>query len=137
MRKDLSVILQHLTPVEPDRSFCEAVLLCVHATQRRTARLRFMVLGSTAFASTLALVPAIKFAAAEFTQTGFSEYLSVLFSDGGGVLVYWHEFALLLAESFPVLAITLLFFVAFVLLGSLRLALINARVAFMPNYSHN
>lgn len=137
MRKDLSVILQHLTPVEPGGDFCEAVLLRVHAIERRTARLRFMVLGSMTLASILALVPAYRFAATEFTQTGFREYLSVLFSDSATVLSYWHELLFLLAESFPVLAITLLLFVAFVLLGSLRLALINARIAFMSNYSHN
>lgn len=137
MRKDLSVILRNVTPVEPDRGLYGAILVRIERAERRAARLRFAVLGSTTLASIAALFPAISFARLEFVHTGFGEYVSVLFSDGGTVLAYWHEFALLLAESFPVLATTLLLFVAFVFLGSLRLTLLNARIAFHPNYSHN
>ena len=137
MRKNLSVILRHLTPVEPNIRLYEAVLVRIEYAERRAARLRFALLGSTTLVSVAALFPAFAFARLEFTQTGFGEYISVLFSDSGTVLMYWHEFVLLLAESFPVFATTILLFIAFVFLGSLRLALINARVAFMQNYSHN
>lgn len=137
MRKDLSVILRHLTPVEPNIRLYEAILVRIERAERRAARLRFALLGSTTLVSIVAFFPAFAFARFEFVQTGFGEYVSVLFSDSGTAFAYWHEFVLLLAESFPVFATMVLLFVAFVLLGSLRLALINARIAFTPNYSHN
>ena len=116
---------------EPPERLYGNILIRIEREKIRAARIRFAVLGTTALASTLALIPAYQYAASEFTQSGFLQYLSVVFSDSSIAAVYWKEFALTLAESAPVLGATILLSVIFALLGSFALTIKNARRAFL------
>src|SRR3989344_2995718 len=108
---------------EPPERLYGNILIRIEREKNRAARIRFAVLGTTALASTLALIPAYQYAASEFTQSGFLQYLSVVFSDSSIAAVYWKEFALTLAESAPVLGATILLSVIFALLGSFALTI--------------
>lgn len=55
--------------------------------------------------SIVGLVFVIKNIFAQFTQSGFYEYISLLSSDGSVVTTYWKEFILTLTESVPVTSI--------------------------------
>ena len=135
MRKDITTIFRNLAPIEPRAELAMVVLGHIRNAERRAARLRLVFLGGTTIASLAAFFPAFQYTSEEFAHTSFWEYLSLVFADGGAVLTHWHQLMLLLAESFPIFATTVVLLFVFILLGSVRLALQSARIAFLPTYS--
>jgi hypothetical protein len=61
----------------------------------------FTLLGSTSF---VGLVPVFKILLNDLTQSGFYEYVSLVFSDTGLMLSYWKELSFSLAESLPIMS---------------------------------
>ena len=80
--------------------------------------------------SAVLLFPVVSYTLAGFTNSGFYEYLSLIYSDGLAILPYWKEIGLSLAESLPAFEIALLLSVIYALLESIKLAVKNAPVAF-------
>jgi hypothetical protein len=79
-------------------------------------------------ASFISLFPTLKQLGASFSRSGFYEYFSLAFSDGGGVaLSYWKEISLSLVESLPTLSIILFLTIVFILIISLRFMARNFR----------
>lgn len=56
----------------------------------------------------------------EFNQLGFFNYLSLMFSDGGVIAIYWKEYTLTLLDSLPMLSIIISFILLFVLSISIK-----------------
>ena len=104
------------------------ILARIAIARRRAARLRLAALGLGLFVSGAALVSSSSYAVHEFASSGFSDYLSLAFSDTSIATAYWQELVISLAESLPSLAILLLFGFAIVFLWSLRGAIYNARI---------
>lgn len=123
-----------LSPVEPPKRLYEQVLASVAAYRRRRASLELAGLGALSFVSTLGVVFAAQYAAADFASSGFSAYLSLLVSDTGFALTS-REFLLSLIESLPSIAILMLAGLGAVLLWSLMQSVRRARIAFFtPSY---
>ena len=78
------------------------------------------MLSTLAMASLAALVPAFQYAAEELSQSGFSTYFLLLFSDSRIVLANWQSFGLSLMESLPMVEITIMLSAMFVFLFSLK-----------------
>jgi len=70
--------------------------------------------------SAVGLIPAFEMLLNNLAQSGFSEYFSLIFSDGGSMLTYWKELSFSLAESLPVMSIILTLSTLFVCFLSLR-----------------
>lgn len=132
MRQDYEQLFRSLAPVEPPPRLSGNIFVGIGRRKRRAARIRLALQGTVSLASLVATVPAFRYAALEFSESGFHRYLSLLFSDGAVVLASWKEFAMSLAESLPLVGATLFLSSVFVLLWSLKLAAKNARTAFMP-----
>lgn len=88
----------------------------------RKARIQAIVSSGTAFVSGAALVPAFGYAMQVFAHSGFFQYFSLAFSDGGTVLSLWQDFAVLLGETFPFAQAALFFALVVVCLVSVRAA---------------
>ena len=122
-KKCLTCLTDSQAPAGLEEKICARIA----QAERRQARTRFVVYTSLTALFCAALFPVIRYAAGEFARSGFYEYLSLAFSDSGTVLTSWKEFALSLAESLPVLAVTLTLSTLFGFLGSLALAIKNTR----------
>lgn len=70
--------------------------------------------------SLIGLVPMFKILINDFAQSGFYEYLSLTFSNGGLFSSYWKEFMFSLLESLPTISIVLLLIPVFIFFLSLR-----------------
>jgi hypothetical protein len=92
---------------EPDQSLTERVLLRVLNKKRAVEHTRRRVVGVLGGSAIVGLIPAISSTVHAFAQSNFSSYLSLLFSDGRHVLLYWKELVASLAESFPITNIAL------------------------------
>jgi hypothetical protein len=120
------------TEINPPEGLTGAILWRIEAERRRVARFRFISMGAVAGLSATAMVPMAQYTMAEFYQSGFYQYSSLLLSDGGSILTYWREFTITLAESAPLLGITLSLALVFVLVGSLQSAFNNRQFIHSP-----
>ena len=84
------------------------------------ARVKLWAFSVVGFSSFIGLVPAFKILSTDLAQSGFYEYFSLAFSDGLSYLSYWKEFSFSLAESLPIMSITLSLSLVFILFLSLK-----------------
>ncbi len=120
-----------LIQIEPPQELYNKILLGIEQKQKQEAKLKLAFSGFFTLASLLALVPAVQYALQGFSQSGFYNYFSLLFSDGLTLLTYWKEFSLSLAESFPLTEMVVFLSIMFILLISLKLFIKNTKVAFL------
>lgn len=130
MEKDYQKLFDGLvSPSVPARLY-DSVLLRIDVEARHASRLKFAVFAPLAFLSSVAVVVSFQYMARETAQSGLSEYLSIIFSDGGTILSYWKEFLVSLVESAPVFGATLFLGAVLALMGSLRVTFKNAQTTF-------
>ena len=132
MRDAYEQLFKSLRSLEPPEALLAKILIRIAREQRRSARIRVAFVGSAALLSGALLVPAFQYAAQEWYESGFYQYLSLLFSDGGAALASWQEFSQSLAESLPVSGITFVLMSVFALLISLKFAAKNMKNALSP-----
>lgn len=133
MEKQLVKIFQ-AAKYESAINLPDKIWRAIAVREAKTSKIKLWVLSFIGLFSLVGLVPAFQMLFRDFTQSGFSEYFSLLFG-GGSLASYWRELALSLAESLPALSIiaTLsLFFIFFLSMRYLmkqvdknQLALIN------------
>ncbi len=88
--------------------------------ENRMARVKLWVFGIIGTISLIGLVPALQALSNNMTQSGFSSYFSLIFSDGGSIASFWKEFILSLGESLPILSVIFALSLLFVCGLSLR-----------------
>lgn len=127
-------LFRHLDQVEPSPQLYNLIFARINSEQRRIARTKLVFFGFGIFSSVIAFVPVFQYTAQEFSQSGFYQLVTLLFSDSGVVVFMWREFLLSLAESMPVLGIGMLLFVILIFMGSVVSLMKNTRIFFMPTY---
>ncbi len=132
MRKDYETLLKKLDRADPPKRLYGNILMRIEFEQRRNAVVQLVLMGTTALCSLVAMVPALQYTIRELSQSGFLQYLSLLFSDSAAIALHWKEFALSLAESFPLFGITTTLSILFVFLGSLKFIASSTKTTFMP-----
>jgi hypothetical protein len=115
---------------EPPVGLSDAVLERIEVRRRRAARMRISLFGIVGLAAVAAFVPAWRELSAELAQSGFTQFLSLLFSDASALFTYWQDFALSLMESFPAAGAAAVSASVLVFLLSVRFFAGDARVAF-------
>lgn len=113
-----NVLLQN--KIAPQTGLADNIWQTIVRRQKYTARIKLLIFSLTGLLSLVGLIPALKTLLSDFAQSGFYEYLSLIFSNSGTVLTFWKELLLTLAESLPVLSIVSSFTLIFILLLSLK-----------------
>lgn len=105
MRKDVENLFKlAATPLPPD-DLADRIIGRIAVERRRATLLRRIAFFSVgAVASMSAFVPAVLALRTAVAESGFAQYLSLLFSDGGAVAAAWQDFAYALMESLPAAA---------------------------------
>jgi hypothetical protein len=101
---------------EPEANLAFSIWHTIITKEKRLTRFKSWSFGFIGLTSLAGLVPAFQILLNDLAHSGFYEYFSLLFSDGGSMLTYWKELALSLAESLPTMSIIFtlsLFFVCF------------------------
>ena len=104
----------------PEGGLINNVWLAVVRHDRRVARFKLTILSIIGGVSLFSLIPAFKALTLDFSQSGFYDYFSLLFSNGDSIVNFWKEFLLILAESLPVLSIALFLLLIFIFFLSLK-----------------
>ncbi len=121
MRKDYEKLFTHLTPQEPPAGLFNKIMARIREEELLlSVRKRLLLFSAVILASVGILIPAAGAFQAEFAQSDFSHFLSLMFSDLGAVTANWQDFGLALLESLPATSLIAFLFVIFILLWSLK-----------------
>jgi len=91
---------------------------------------RATILALGAIISALALIPAGQMVWAGFSESGFFQFFSLLFSDAGIVLTYWQSFGLSLLETLPAMSLIILLTVILAFVESLKSLIKDTKIIF-------
>ena len=128
MNNNYEKLFQKLEQIEPSEQLRSRIMSSIRLEARRFARIRLAFFGTAAMVSLAGMIPSFQYAAREFYQSGFYEYLSLLFSDSGAVISSWKTFAFSLAETMPLAELTIFLAIALVFLISAGLAIKNINI---------
>lgn len=124
MQNDTNRLFAHLIRKEPRASLYGRIRSRIELEQRKTSvYARIVFFGVVACGGAIALVPALRELYAEFTQSGFAQFITLLFSDTGTIAMYWQDFLMSLAESLPAVGIAGVAMSVFAILLPLRFLL--------------
>ena len=88
--------------------------------EKQSIRIKLWAFSLISLTSFIVLIPVLKTMLSNFSQSGFYEYLSLVFSSGGLIISYWRDFLTSLAESLPVMSIALSLTLIVILFMSLK-----------------
>lgn len=111
--------MNHLSPTAEERVL---VTVMRKIARRRLIRARaaFALHGSLIIVTLALALPLARWVAAAAASSGFTEYVSLIVSDGARLTGSWYPLALSLAESAPLLGIACALLALVVFLDSLR-----------------
>jgi len=97
----------YINLIEPSRELKERILNRISLEEKRLARIRAWAFGSTTVASFGLSAWAVVYLIKSVNESGFLQYLSLIFSENGAVLAYWRELSLALIQSLPITGLIL------------------------------
>lgn len=104
--ESISNLLKTSAPI-PDPGLSARIIARVQTVAARRTRIRSWTWRTLTIGSVVALVPAVMQLGSQFSQSGFYQYASLLFSDGGSMLGALKDFGYVIAESLPVMSLIL------------------------------
>lgn len=121
MRKDYKELFTHLEPPEPPAGLFNKIMARIREEKLLLSiKKRLILFSAVILASVGILIPVVGAFQAEFSQSGFSQFLSLMFSDLGAVTANWQDFGLALLESLPATSLIAFLATLLVLLWSLK-----------------
>lgn len=107
-----------------EKNVPEGLDLAVFSRIEKSMRSKYLfktIVGSMlSLFSIIALIPLVSYTHSELYQSGFSNYLSLLFSDGSIVVNNFGSYAMSIVDSIPFLAITSILLLVQILFISVR-----------------
>ena len=116
--------------MEPGTDLTQRILAEVHRVRVKQARRRLTYQGAFLCASGVGLYAASVMTVREFIASGASDYLSLIATDSDVVLAHASTFALTLAETLPLPAITLVLTAAIIFLATIPMIQTTITLAF-------
>jgi hypothetical protein len=98
-------LLESINLIEPPKGLERQILARINMEKKRLAKIRTFIFGGSAIASFGFSLWAIIYLVKSVQETGFWQYLSLIFSENRIVLVYWRELSFSLVESLPIVSL--------------------------------
>jgi len=95
------------TQIEPPKELFNAVLNRIEAEKGKKARINLMFSSIGSAISFAVLFVSFGYLSQSLYQSGFYDFVSLIFSDGSLILDLYQEFGLLILESLPALEIAI------------------------------
>lgn len=105
---------------EPKIELKEKIWLKISTRGKYITYIKLISFSFISITSVACFIPMFKVLINDFTQSGFYEYLSLAFSNGGLFSSYWKEFVYSLLESLPTLSIMYSLTIIFIFFLSLK-----------------
>ncbi|MFZ2555614.1 MAG: hypothetical protein WAZ27_00545 [Minisyncoccia bacterium] len=130
MYQKYSELFKKLRPIGAPQDLKRVILERIRMEEKRAAQRVVAVSAPFILASIAGVVWAVESAITSLAQTGFAEYVSLMFSDTSIIVTVWQPLMLSIIESLPFFALTVLVGAGLVFFASTVVAAQNARRAF-------
>ena len=97
----------YINLVEPPKGLGMRILAKISDEEKHSAKIKTWVFGGSTAISFVLSLWAVTNLAGGIKETGFWQYLSLIFSENGMVLAYWRELSFSLIESLPIVGLIL------------------------------
>ncbi len=132
MDRDYQKLFTYIQKAELPKDLSQKVLFRIQKEEQRLRRQKSLFFGVGALASFVATISFATSLANTFVQSGFYQYVSLVFSGDGVATSYWKELSFSLVESLPIFGIVALLTAVGCLIWSAAHTFSNAR-RFMVN----
>ena len=106
--------------IQLPKGLLERILKRIHREERLLVFRKVVIFSVMMVGSLVGFVPSLKMLLADFSQSGFINFFSLIFSDFTVVRTYWQSFAMILLETLPALSLVLFLGVLLILLQSIK-----------------
>ncbi|HBH46479.1 MAG: hypothetical protein A2445_03975 [Candidatus Jacksonbacteria bacterium RIFOXYC2_FULL_44_29] len=121
MRPDYEQLFTHLTPPEPPAGLLGKVMNRIYQAKRlQNIKRRVFVFSMITLGSVLAFISSAKMLHSGLTQSGFTQFFSLLFSDFQIVITNWQNYSLSLLETLPIMSLILFVGITLIFLEALK-----------------
>jgi hypothetical protein len=121
--------------IEAPSGLLDKVMLRIDRQKRLMAIRRFSLVSAFLLIILAAIIPIWQSFQFNMTQSGFDQYVSLLFYDFNLIIAEWQNFGLSLLESLPIISTVELLAVAFALLLVIKSEFKYGKIIF--NHQHN
>jgi hypothetical protein len=105
MEEKYKKLFGYINLIEPAKGLETRILARINKEEKHLMIFKALAFGSTSLASLGFSLWAIIYLANNLKQSGFWQYLSLLFSGDGTVYYYWRELSLSIVESLPIVSL--------------------------------
>lgn len=103
MHQNISFL--RLIYMQPSNRLKKSIISSIAHVEYRRAKIYLLISSSVFVASLAGIILSLKYITNSFYQSGFYEYLSLLFVGNSVILEYWKELSYSLAETTPIIGI--------------------------------
>ena len=114
--------------IEPPKGLLEEIFKRIHKEELFLVLRRTVIFSITLVASLVGFIPSLKVLIYDFSQTGFINFFSLVFSDFSSVITYWQSFSIILLETLPILSLALFLAVVLTMLQSIKSLTRNVKI---------
>ena len=107
----------------------------IHKERQFLIRKRIVVFALLFMGSLIAVFPAFRALEKSITESGFMQFLSLIFTDFRMVVTYWQSFVLSLLESLPIINLTIFLIIILAFLESIKFLARDIR-SFLPQHNY-
>jgi hypothetical protein len=122
---------------EPPNGLLEKILKRIHKEERLFVLRRTIIFSTALITSAIAMIPALQLLLSDFSQSGFINYLSLVFSDFSLITAYWKNFLMILLETLPAVSLALFLAVLLTFLQSTKSLIKNIKIIKSHNLATN
>lgn len=119
MDKNLKYTLQK-AKYEPSTDLADSIWHKIIIRNKRITFIKISAFSTLGALSLFGLIPVSETLLSKFTNSGFYEYFSLLFSNNSEIASYWKDLAYSMAESLPMINIIYVFVLIFTLFLSIK-----------------
>jgi len=121
MSKDYEKLFTYLEPPELPAGLFNKIMARIREEELLlSVKKRLILFSAVILASVGVLIPVVSAFQVELTQSDFSQFLSLMFSDLSAVTANWQDFGLALLESLPATSLIAFLATILILLWSLK-----------------
>ena len=129
MHKDSEQFVKDMDEPKAPKYLLENIMRRIHMEKHISILKRRIAVFSLCFAAVaIVSVPVFRMIEKDFADSGFFEFLSLIFPHFSIVAAYWQSYLFALFESLPVMSVVAFLACILVLLGSLKLIVRDTRI---------
>jgi len=138
MNKDYENLFADIVLLEPPEGLYEKIIQRIRDERNLLALRRKFIFFSILLAGSISVfIPTLKAVQAGLYESGFSYFISLIFSDFDIIIGYWQNFVILLLGALPAMSLVVLFTTIFSFLASIKFIARNTKFLYIKKLSIN